>query len=214
MLRVHRLLNCGRRTSFTPDADAVPLIGESNAFKRATSLIDAVARLDATCLIEGETGTGKELFARSIHYLGPRRANPFVPLNCGAVPEALIESELFGHVKGAFTDAKNAHDGLIRCAGQGTLFLDEVDTLRPGAQIKLLRLLQEGEYRTVGSTKLLRMEARVVAACNANLRERANAGHFREDLFYRLNILRLNIPPLRTYYACLVKEEKKMLMRL
>jgi DNA-binding NtrC family response regulator len=204
ILRVHRVIQqrqnsfnrTTRRLGKTTDI-TVPLLGDSEVFLKAKSLLNAVAKLDATCLIEGETGTGKELFARALHYLGARQASPFVPLNCGALPEHLIESELFGHVKGAYTDARSANEGLIRFAEDGTLFLDEIDALSPAAQVKLLRILQEGEYRAVGSTKMLHVQARIVAASNANLRERVRAGMFREDLFHRLNILRVTVPPLR-----------------
>jgi DNA-binding NtrC family response regulator len=148
-------------------------------------------------LISGESGTGKELFARAIHYLSPRAGRPFVPVNCGALPENLAESELFGHKRGAFTGAACDQAGLIREAEGGTLFLDEIDCLTPQAQVKLLRLLQDGEYRSVGSQQTLHANIRVVAATNADFSYIVREGKFREDLFYRLNVLSLTLPPLR-----------------
>jgi two-component system, NtrC family, response regulator GlrR len=173
------------------------IIGESPAFLDKVQCIPRFARCDATVLISGESGTGKELFARAIHYLSPRADRPFVPVNCGALPENLVESELFGHKRGAFTGAASDHAGLIREAGGGTLFLDEIDTLTPQAQVKLLRLLQDGEYRSVGSQQILHANIRVVAAANADFTCIMREGKFREDLFYRLNVLTLTLPPLR-----------------
>jgi DNA-binding NtrC family response regulator len=174
------------------------LIGESNSFLSAVAKIARVANSDATVLITGETGTGKELFARAIHYNGARRNNPFVPLNCGALPEHLFENELFGHVRGAYTDALQSENGLLTEAEGGTLFLDEVDTLTPSAQSKLLRFLQNCEYRPLGSSKSLAANVRTIAATNTDLRERVRMRQFREDLFHRLNILTLNVPTLRS----------------
>jgi DNA-binding NtrC family response regulator len=148
-------------------------------------------------LISGESGTGKELFARAIHYLSSRAGRPFVPINCGALPENLVESEIFGHKRGAFTSAASDQAGLIREAEGGTLFLDEIDCLTPQAQVKLLRFLQDGEYRSVGSHQILHANVRVIAATNADLNRVVGSGKFREDLFYRLNVLTLTLPPLR-----------------
>ena len=148
-------------------------------------------------LISGESGTGKELFARAIHYLSPRADRPFVPVNCGALPENLVESEIFGHKRGAFTGAASDQAGLIREAEGGTLFLDEIDCLTPQAQVKLLRFLQDGEYRSVGSQQILHANIRVVAAANADFTAIVREGKFREDLFYRLNVLALTLPALR-----------------
>lgn len=177
--------------------DGMSLAGNSPAFRRALALIDRLARLDATVLIEGETGTGKELAARAIHYRGGRRENPFVPVNCGAFPDALIESELFGHVRGAFTDARNDHPGLIEAAAGGTLFLDEVDALTPKAQVALLRFLQDSCYRPVGGRIERRANVRVIAASNTPLDRLTESRQFRLDLLFRLRIMSLCLPPLR-----------------
>jgi len=173
------------------------IIGESPAFLDKVRCIPRFARCDATVLICGESGTGKEIFARSIHYLSSRAGRPFVPVNCGALPENLVESEIFGHKRGAFTGAAFDQVGLIREAEGGTLFLDEIDCLTPQAQVKLLRFLQDGEYRSVGSRKILHANVRVIAATNADLNSIVRSGKFREDLFYRLNVLPLTLPPLR-----------------
>ena len=145
-------------------------------------------------LISGETGTGKELFARAIHYQSPRHGKPFIPVNCGALPDHLFENELFGHVKGAFTDASSAEKGLIAEAEGGTLFLDEVDALSHAGQVKLLRFLQDGEYRPVGSARTVIADVRVIAATNTDLMKRVESKLFRDDLYYRLNFLSLAIP--------------------
>ena len=173
------------------------IIGESPAFLDKVRCVPRFARCDATLLISGESGTGKELFARAIHYLSPRADRPFVPVNCGALPENLVESEIFGHKRGAFTGAASDQAGLIREAEGGTLFLDEIDTLTPTAQVKLLRFLQDGEYHPVGSPQILRANIRVVAAGNADFSQIVREGKFREDLFYRLNVLALTLPALR-----------------
>ena len=173
------------------------IIGESPAFLDKVRCVPRFARCDATVLISGESGTGKELFARAIHYLSPRADRPFVPVNCGALPENLVESEIFGHKRGAFTGAASDQAGLIREAEGGTLFLDEIDCLTPQAQVKLLRFLQDGEYRSVGSQQILHANIRVVAAANADFNQIVREGKFREDLFYRLNVLALTLPPLR-----------------
>lgn len=159
--------------------------------------IEKIASVDVPVTVLGETGTGKELAVRAIHYLSARRAHPFVPVNCGALPESLIESELFGHERGAFTDAKSESRGLIAEASNGTLFLDEVDALGPKAQAALLRFLQDGTYRRVGGTATRHADVRVIIASNANLSELADARRFRRDLLYRLDVVALRIPPLR-----------------
>jgi two-component system, NtrC family, response regulator GlrR len=173
------------------------IIGESPAFLDKVRCVPRFARCDATVLISGESGTGKEIFARAIHYLSSRADRPFVPVNCGALPENLVESEIFGHKRGAFTGAASDQAGLIREAEGGTLFLDELDCLTPQAQVKLLRLLQDGEYRSVGSHQILRANIRVIAAANADFNHIVRSGKFREDLFYRLNVLALTLPALR-----------------
>jgi two-component system response regulator GlrR len=173
------------------------LIGGSPAFQAMARQIAKIARTDACVLIEGETGVGKEISARAIHYLGDRRSKPFVPLNCGAIPEALVESELFGHARGAFTDAKVARAGVIAQAHGGTLFLDEVDALPWKGQVALLRFLQDRRYRPVGHTVEHVSDARILAATNRPLAELVEQGAFRSDLMYRLNIIRLPVPALR-----------------
>ncbi len=173
------------------------LVGESPAFRDAVRKIPRLAQCDAGVLIAGETGTGKEMCARAIHYLSPRAAHSFVAVNCGAIPTELIENELFGHERGAFTGANRAQPGLIREADGGSLFLDEIDSLLPAAQVKLLRLLQEGEYRALGSSKSIKANVRIIAATNADVGEALKTGKLRLDLFYRLNVLPLALPPLR-----------------
>ncbi len=173
------------------------LIGESPAFLAVMQKIPKIARYKATVLLMGETGTGKEVCARAIHYLSPRTKKPFVPVNCGAIPVGLVENELFGHERGAFTDATVARPGLIHEADSGTLFLDEVDCLPLLAQVKLLRFLQEGQYRSLGSTKTRNADVRVIAATNVEAEAAVRTGKFRRDLYYRLNTLPLLLPPLR-----------------
>jgi DNA-binding NtrC family response regulator len=173
------------------------LVGESQRFHRILEKVPLLAQSDATVLISGETGTGKDMFARAIHYQSARHGKPFIPVNCGALPDHLCENELFGHAKGAFTDASSAEKGLIAEAEGGTLFLDEIDTLSASAQTKLLRFLQDQEYRPLGSSKGVIADVRIIAATNSDLRQQVRAKQFREDLFYRLNVLSLSIPPLR-----------------
>ena len=173
------------------------VIGESPAFLKELQRVPRFARCDATVLISGESGTGKEIFARAIHYLSARASRPFVPVNCGALPEHLVESEIFGHKRGSFTGAMMDQAGLIQEAEGGTLFLDEIDGLTPQAQVKLLRFLQDGEYRPVGSQQIAHANIRIVAAANCDFLQLLRDGKFREDLFYRLNVLALALPPLR-----------------
>lgn len=173
------------------------MIGRSVAFRTVQALIRKVAQFDAPVLIEGETGTGKELAARAIHYRGARSAGPFIPVNCGAIPDALIENELFGHRRGAFTDARLDHPGLVVLARGGTLFLDEIDALTPKAQVTLLRFLQDQQYRPLGGRTQEQADVRVVAASNRSLDRQVAAGEFRMDLLYRLKLLHFTLPPLR-----------------
>ncbi len=173
------------------------LVGGSPAFLAAVERVPLVAKCEANVLISGETGTGKELFARAIHYLSPRAGKPFIPISCGAIPLELVENELFGHIQGAFTSAASSQTGLIYQAHGGTLLLDEIDCLPLAAQVKLLRLLQEKEYKQLGSSKVLQADVRVIAATNIDLEKAASEGKFRQDLYYRLNILPLVLPPLR-----------------
>lgn len=173
------------------------LIGRSPAFLDALGTIRKLTRCDVPLLVEGETGTGKELAARAIHYLGARRDRPFIPVNCGAIPENLIENELFGHERGAFTDAREARQGVITQAEGGTLFLDEVDALPLKAQVALLRFLQDRQYRPLGASRARVADLRLIAATNTDLNEQIRSGRFRLDLLFRLNILSLKLPPLR-----------------
>lgn len=173
------------------------LVGGSPAFLRAVDRIGPVARSAAPVLLRGETGVGKELFARAIHYNGLRRAEPFVPVNCGAIPEQLFENEIFGHARGAFTDAHTASKGLLAEADGGTLFLDEIDMLPPSAQAKLLRFLQDRQYRPLGSTRTHSADVRILSASNTSLPDLVARSRFREDLYHRLNVLPLAVPPLR-----------------
>lgn len=173
------------------------LVGKSPRMKIVRALIAKLASSDSTVLITGESGTGKELAARAIHEVSPRREQAFVPVNCGAIPEELLESELFGHVRGAFTGAVNARQGRFQLAHGGTLFLDEIGEMSPKLQVKLLRVLQEREFEPVGSDHSVQVDVRVITATNQDLRVAVREGKFREDLFYRLNVLPLELPPLR-----------------
>jgi two-component system response regulator PilR (NtrC family) len=178
-----------------PHAD--DLIGTSPAIQEVRQLVEKLAPTRTTVLVTGESGTGKEVVARAIHARGDRRDQPFVAINCGAIPEGLIESELFGHEKGSFTGAVGAKPGLFEVAGSGTLFLDEVGELPPPVQVKLLRVLQERRIRRVGGQSDITVSARIVAATNRDLEAEVRAGRFREDLFYRLNVIQVRMPPLR-----------------
>jgi DNA-binding NtrC family response regulator len=173
------------------------MLGQSKTFLLARTQLRRYAGCDVQVLIEGETGTGKELAAREIHYVSARREHPFVPVNCGALPDNLIENELFGHERGAYTDAKSAQPGLIDHARGGTLFFDEVDALSSKAQVTLLRFLENSEYRPVGCGSARVSNARVIAATNAHLETQVATGQFRRDLQYRLNALHVRLPPLR-----------------
>lgn len=174
-----------------------PIIGDAPVMRKLTDTIRAVAARDYTVLIRGESGTGKELVARALHDLSPRRERPFVTLNCAALPASLLESELFGHEKGAFTGAIRRHDGYVERAAGGTLFIDEIDDLPMDLQPRLLRVLQEKEIVRVGGSSIIPVDVRILAASKVELQDEVKAGRFRADLFYRLNIIPLTIPPLR-----------------
>ena len=198
--RIHRLGSGSPR----PDAELshglpseLGLLGKSPVFVAEMQKLPTISKCDVTVLVAGETGTGKEMVARAIHSLSDRRRQPFVPVDCGAIPQELAESELFGHEKGSFTGAAAKTVGLIGAAERGTLFLDEVDSLSLNTQAKLLRFLQRREYRAVGSTNLQQSNVRVVSATNTDLRQRVSEGRFREDLLYRLKVVQMHLPPLR-----------------
>ena len=180
-----------RRYSFSQ------IIGTSEALHAVFRLVEKVAGTNTHILIQGESGTGKELIARAIHHNSPRADRPFVAINCGALPETLLESELFGHTKGAFTGAVNSKPGLFRSAEGGTVFLDEVGEISPAMQVRLLRALQEHEVTPVGSSAAVQFDARIICATNRDLEKEVAAGRFREDLFYRLNVIEIHLPPLR-----------------
>jgi two-component system nitrogen regulation response regulator GlnG len=180
-----------------PADEALPLIGRSPAMQEIYRIIARLTTTDLTVMINGESGAGKELVARALHDYGRRRAGPFVAINMAAIPRELIESELFGHERGAFTGATNRHVGRFEQASGGTLFLDEIGDMPPEAQTRLLRVLQEGEYTTVGGRQPIRANARIIAATHRDLRALIRAGQFREDLFYRLNVVPIRLPPLR-----------------
>jgi DNA-binding NtrC family response regulator len=201
--RVERLLTGPRhdleavRRQLSQELGLNRLVGRDAAFIKAIRLVPRLAQTDATVLITGETGTGKELCAAAIHHLSPRRDSPFIPVNCGAVPDLLFENELFGHRRGAFTDASRDQKGLVALADGGTLFLDEIDALSASAQTKLLRFLEERTFRPLGEERVARANVRIVAATNRNLDACVRNGQLREDLYFRLNILRIHLPPLR-----------------
>src|SRR5213594_1067388 len=173
------------------------IVGKSRALTRLFQLLETVAPTNSTILIAGETGTGKEVVARAIHHNSPRRVHRFVALNCSAIPETLLEAELFGHVRGAFTGAVGNRQGRLEQANKGTLFLDEVGTMSPATQMKLLRVLQEREFERIGDTHTIKVDVRVIAATNSDLAKMVADGQFREDLFYRLNVIPIQIPSLR-----------------
>jgi DNA-binding NtrC family response regulator len=173
------------------------LIGSGPAMQKVYQLTRQVAKSNASVLLLGETGTGKELIAKAIHRLSPRGSGPFVRVNCGALAENLLESELFGHVRGAFTGAIDNRTGRFEAAHTGTVFLDEINSTTPKLQVKLLRVLQEYEFERVGDTQTIRVDTRVIAASNRDLLEEIDAGRFREDLYYRLNVVTIYLPPLR-----------------
>lgn len=199
-VRIWRVLEQKRQSngnSHLPDDRCRSIIGQNPGFLKEVEKLQIIARYDVNVLIIGETGTGKELFAKAIHCLSPRNGKDFIPVSCGAIPVDLLENELFGHERGAFTSASNTQIGLINQADGGTLFLDEVDCLPLSAQVKFLRFLQEKEYRPLGSVKMQPANVRVIAASNIDLEAAVKAGRLRQDLFYRLNVLVIKLPALR-----------------
>jgi len=186
-----------RKSSSTSDAWRALLVGESRAMQSVDETIELIAPRRSTVLITGESGTGKEMAARALHLAGPRASQPFVAVNCAALPENLLEAELFGHVKGAFTGAINSRIGRFEQAHRGTIFLDEVGDMPLELQAKLLRVLQDREIQRLGSSEAIKVDVRVIAATNVSLLERVRQGRFREDLYYRLNVVPLEMPPLR-----------------
>ena len=193
LLKENRLLRMEVKKKF----EFNNIIGKSKKMQEIFSLIEKVAHGNSTVMIYGGSGTGKELVAKAIHYNSPRSDRPFIPFNCGAIPETLVESELFGHTKGAFTGAVQAKKGLFEEANGGTLFLDEISTILPSVLVKLLRVLQEKEVMKVGSTERTRIDIRMIAATNENLEENMKKGKFREDLFYRLHVFPIFLPDLK-----------------
>ena len=185
------------KTSLKVYTNREHVVGNSRALQEVMEKLPAIAQTDASVVVYGESGTGKELIARTIHYFSRRASKPFVPVNCGALPENLLESELFGYKRGAFTDAHADTRGLVEEANSGTLFLDEVGEITTKMQVKMLRFLQEKEVKPLGSTKVLTVDVRIISATNRDLKEAINDGLFREDLYYRLNIVPIVIPPLR-----------------
>ncbi|RZI83943.1 MAG: sigma-54-dependent Fis family transcriptional regulator [Rubrivivax sp.] len=202
LARLHRAIGSWSAAPSLPPGQAPApalreLVGNSPAFVKQLAMLPTIAGCDAGVLILGETGTGKEVCARAIHYSSARSTRPMVAVNCGAIPAELLESELFGHVRGAFTSAHATRAGLVREAEGGTLFLDEIDALPLPAQAKLLRFLQDMEFRPVGSDTVLKADVRVIAACNQDLPGLVDRGLFRRDLFFRLHVLTVVLPPLR-----------------
>src|SRR5690242_20175428 len=179
------------------DAPLPGVVGDSAAMRAVYRLTRLVAAARASVLVVGETGTGKELIARNIHKLSPRSDGPYVRVNCGALSESLLESELFGHIKGAFTGAVDNKTGRFEAAHTGTIFLDEISSMSPKLQVKLLRVLQEREFERVGESRTIRVDTRVIAATNSFLEDEIAGGRFREDLYYRLNVVPIFLPPLR-----------------
>jgi transcriptional regulator with GAF, ATPase, and Fis domain len=197
-LRLQRIMDTGDEPlEVDGRAKSLGMIGRSAKFNQAMLLLKKMSSSEAPVLIEGETGTGKEMAARALHYLSRRRQHPFIPVNCGALPDELIENELFGHRRGAYTDARDNQPGLVEQAAEGTLFLDEIGTLSLKAQSSLLRFLQNQEFKRLGDDRLQQVDIRVVSATNESLERLVERGEFRSDLYYRLNILTLNLPPIR-----------------
>jgi two-component system NtrC family response regulator len=193
VIKENRFLSAELKAKFGPS----DLIGKSAAIDQVRELIQKVAGTKATVLVTGESGTGKELVARAIHAQSPRRDKPMISVNCSALAETLLESELFGHERGAFTGATGQRKGRFEIADEGTIFLDEVGEMSPGVQVTLLRVLQNREFERVGGNKTIKVDVRVIAASNRDLKEEVSRGTFREDLYYRLNVVHIEVPPLR-----------------
>ena len=189
--------NAVLRRTLRKSRDHKAMVGEHAKIRRVMDMVRKIAASDANVLISGESGTGKELVAQALHFDSPRAEGPLVVVNCGAIPSELVESELFGHVKGAFTGAVGHSEGLIREANHGTLFLDEIGDMPLALQVKFLRVLEDKQVRGVGAKEIHRVDVRIVAASNKDLKEAIARGEFREDLFYRINVLELKVPPLR-----------------
>lgn len=196
-MRTLMIENLNLKTQLETQREYRLVVGNSRVMKQICDLIEQVSDSQSSVLICGETGTGKELVARAIHYNSPRRDKPFISVNCGAMPEGLIENELFGHEKGSYTGATGQQKGKFERADGGTIFLDEVGELTHAAQVRLLRVLQEGEFERIGGVQTLRVDVRVIAATNRDLEKLVETGEFREDLFYRLNVVDIQLPPLR-----------------
>ena len=194
----HRLVDENQKLSIQLEqSSGSDFVGSTRVIRNLKKMVEKVAPLDTTVLIQGETGTGKEMIAKLIHRLSPRAEEKFLPINCGALPDTLIEAELFGYEKGSFTGASGQKKGLFESADGGTIFLDEINNASPSLQIKLLRVLQEGNFMRVGGVETIKANVRVIAASNADLGKEVQEGRFRKDLFYRLNIISLSVPPLR-----------------
>jgi Nif-specific regulatory protein len=202
------------RRAANPRCGCADMVGSSPSMRRIFDAIRQVAQWDTTVLVRGESGTGKELIANAIHYNSPRSLAPFVKFNCVALPDALLESELFGHEKGAYTGAIRQHKGRFELADGGTLFLDEIGESSAAFQAKLLRILQEGEMERVGGETTIKVNVRIIAATNRNLEALVNAGHFREDLYYRLNVMPITLPPLRKRHEDIVELAQFLIHKL
>ena len=196
-LEKQALADENRRLRLELAGQGARVVGQSPAMQKVMAVVEQVASSRATVLLTGESGTGKEVVAETLHRLSPRRDRPLIKVNCSALPEALLEAELFGHERGAFTGAVARRDGRFALAHQGTLFLDEVATLTPAVQVKLLRVLQDGAFEPLGSARTVHADVRIIAATNADLAAEVAAGRFRDDLFYRLNVITITMPPLR-----------------
>jgi len=200
----HRMLeeeNINLKERLDERFDFGDIIGRSPSMRELFETLSLVAPSDATILIQGESGTGKELVANAIHHNSPRKDHPFVKVNCAALPETLLENELFGHEKGAFTGASGPKKGRFQLADRGTLFLDEIAEMAPATQAKILRVLQEREFEPVGGTRTVQVDTRIISATNRNLEDEIAAGRFREDLYYRINVVMIKVPPLRNRSA-------------